>query len=348
MPGTVDAAPGGGFVLVAWSRRVAGAAAAVPAPTPMLIVEVDAAVAGRRVDLDDQRAHVVVGGHGLAEPRHHRVVRPVVRSGLLVGRRRCSPPAPARPACVAICPSSWTASSRFGASDEQPVGARRAAPRRRDGEEDLVRLRETSSSVGVAAGSRRWSWPPPASAWPSPAAASAGGRRGRRRRAGGGVAVVVAVAVGASATVGRRRRARRRRRRRRSGGGPCRAAVDAGGARRRAVGAGVGLLGLGERDAGDAVDVAQARHQRGDGSLAGRAARERDGRRGDRAAHGCCRPPRPRRSRSTPLSEVSVTSLGHGAREVAQRLLPVEAGGGQSLDGLRRASAPAARSRRTA
>ena len=90
---------------------------------------------------------------------------------------------------------------------------------------------------------------------------------------------------------------------------------------------------LGERHAGHAVDGAQAGQQRGDLRLAGRAALSAIGRRVDRAADRRCR--RRRRTARDRAVERRERDVGRdGARDVAQRLLPVEAGGGEVLDGL--------------
>ena len=65
---------------------------------------------------------------------------------------------------------------------------------------------------------------------------------------------------------------------------------------------------LAQRDARDAIDVVQARHQAGDLGLAGSAALERDRRSGDRAAERLPPPPAP--VLMSPASAVSVTSAG--------------------------------------
>ena len=90
--------------------------------------------------------------------------------------------------------------------------------------------------------------------------------------------------------------------------------------------------GLAERDAGDPVDVVQARHQAGDLALLGGAALDRDRGRGDGGAQRAA-------AAAGVGADVARERLqrdvgGDGAREIAQGLLPVEARAGEILDGL--------------
>ena len=87
-----------------------------------------------------------------------------------------------------------------------------------------------------------------------------------------------------------------------------------------------------QRHARDAVDVVQARHQAGDLRLPGRAALQRDRRRGDRGAQRAA-------AAAGAVGDVAREGAqrhvgGDGARKVAQGLLPVEARTGEVLDGL--------------
>ena len=117
-------------------------------------------------------------------------------------------------------------------------------------------------------------------------------------------------------------------------GGDVGLAAVARGVGRGAVAAGAAgrglLVGLRQRDAGHAVDRPQAGHQGGDLRLRVGAARQRDRRRGDRAAD-----PAAGGAAAEVALEGGDRDVGRdGAGEVAQRLLPVEAGVGQIGDGL--------------
>ena len=286
-------APGGGAFVAGVCCAAAGAGAGRALSADVDRPEVDAAVVGRRVDLHHQRAHVVVGGHGLAEPRDHRVVGLVVLARALVvgdlglGLTR-APPAWRRSACRWRRPPR--ASARGRASSRRPPTATAATATSR-----IEFLRVTGSASG--------------------------GRGGGGRGLGGAVVGALAGGVGGLRRGGAAGRCRCRRWRSSSasataafskktttsklGGEPLPHGPTAPSPLAAARGDVGRLLGLGEADAGHALHVAQARHQRRDGGLALGAAGELDGgRAGDRAADARARAAEPAPPPTVPLSEL--------------------------------------------
>ena len=236
------------------SRPPAPAGGGAGAAADVDRAEVDLAVVGRRVDLHHQRAHVVVG-----RARPCRAARP---SSSWRGSR-CGP---SRRSATSASADAERALLRgdllvelgrllaLGREDEHPVGAHHGDDGHRDEQDGVSAGHGISLRWSRRGWTKAWrpSWPSPAG-WPSSRWRSSRRRPRRRPRRS------------------RCRRSRRRARRPTVGlleedddlearGRALAARADrrAGGSRRSA---GVGLLGLGEAHAGDALDVAQAGHQ---------------------------------------------------------------------------------------
>ena len=234
--------------------------------------EVDAAALGRGVQLDEQRARVVLRRDGLAEADHRRVVAGVAVARLAVRLERHLGGVQLRllGRDVRVELGDLLA---LGAEDHEPVGRGEADHGRHDDDESAVaghlalplsagrgRGRAAAAPSGLAApgvaACRAQAWRRPWRASPVPAGSTDASASFSKNMIRSKLGLLVPRPQALTSP--------------RSFPADCAWVIERV---RRGL-----LVGLGEADARHAVDVAQARHQLGDVGLAGGAALQLDGR----------------------------------------------------------------------